>query len=111
MRGDLSATDWVVTVLVSGIFALKFARPAVLKNQCEMEGDDASGAEDWGKRAVKDLKGTELEWSTVTEPTRKVKKHTCEFCGAQFQGGPNIVRTHLDAMLGNRNVSAFVQGG
>jgi hypothetical protein len=103
--GDLSATDWVVTVLVSRTFALKFARPAALKNQCEMESGAASG-EDWGTKAVSDLTGTELEWSTVTQPTRKIKKHTCAFCGATYQRGPNVVRTHLDTRLKHRNVSA-----
>jgi hypothetical protein len=73
-----------------------------------MEGDDEIDDEaiDWSLQNVSELCGTELEYSTVTSATRKSKKKECSFCSAQFFGGPNIIRQHLDARIGNRNVES-----
>ena len=67
-----------------------------------MEGDDGA---DWGLKPVTELVGTELEWSTITFASRKLKRKVCSFCSATFTGGPNHIREHIDARITPRHVS------
>lgn len=46
-----------------------------------------------GSKLCSELKGPDLEYSTVDERTRLQKK--CLFCGWRYQGGPDIIRNHL----------------
>jgi hypothetical protein len=46
-----------------------------------------------GSKLCSELKGPDLEYSTVDKRTRLKKK--CFFCGWEYQGGPDIIRNHL----------------
>lgn len=67
--------------------------------------DCAVDCEVWGEKLVTDLVGTELEWSTITFATRKMKFKVCTFCRATFTGGPNHIREHIDGRITPRHVS------
>lgn len=62
---------------------------------------------DWSDLPVADLRGTELEWSTIVQEDRfkNAKKKTCILCGHQYTGGPNIIREHMDANIKPRHVT------
>jgi hypothetical protein len=68
-----------------------------------MEGND-----DWSTMSVEELRGTELEWSTVLPATRgaKQKRNVCLFCQFSYLGGPFKVRQHLDRQIKKREVCA-----
>ncbi len=67
-----------------------------------------SSAMDWSEQSVDSLKGTELEWSTITAASRsnRAKLKCCLFCGRCYAGGPVHIREHLDGSIRPRHVSA-----
>ncbi len=65
---------------------------------------------DWSEMEVKDLNGTELEWSTIAIETRPygIKQKRCLFCDKLYTGGPSHIREHLDASVKHRHVSSHL---
>eukprot|EP00962_Isochrysis_galbana_P034563 scaffold11717_cov123-Isochrysis_galbana.AAC.1 len=64
------------------------------------------------RKPARELRGTELEWSTVSMPSddkearsHKVKKK-CMLCGAVYTGGPFNIRIHLDPNIKPRVIRA-----
>ena len=54
-----------------------------------------------------ELVGYDLEWSTIVPEQRVARTNAkqCLFCGHHFNGGPNVIRQHLDKQAKPRNVN------
>jgi hypothetical protein len=74
----------------------------------EDDPDVGSASLDWSEQPVDILKGTELEWSTITAASRanRAKLKCCLFCGRSYAGGAVHIREHLDGSIRPRHVSA-----
>ena len=63
----------------------------------------------WNLRAIGELKGTELQWSTIEEDKGKakaVKGKKCALCLRGYSGGPQLIEVHLDATMKPRELAA-----
>ncbi len=82
-------------------------RGEVVEEQPPATETPDSGSIDWSELPVSLLKGTELEWSSITADTRSCRsKLKCLFCGQKYAGGPSHIRQHLDGSIRPRHVSA-----
>eukprot|EP00967_Tisochrysis_lutea_P023207 scaffold26560_cov36-Tisochrysis_lutea.AAC.1 len=66
------------------------------------EEDDVSMRGGWGRQPLHELKGSQLEWSTIVEEggrAKMTKLKQCLFCGFHYTGGPFQIRAHLDPVV------------